>query len=147
MLAMDLSSTAMALLATYLVYYIFLIIYRLTLHRLARFPGPKLTAATGFPLLYYDLIHKGGGQFPLAYREWHEQYGPIIRVSPDELHIRDSSFYGTLYAANKPTRKWDQFAYRFSNENTAFGAVDPKVRRTSVGPKRTSAHSRRSIVF
>lgn len=124
---MDFSTSVLALLFSAFVYYTLLVLYRLTLHSLAQFPGPKLTAATGLVQLYYDLLHKGGGQFPFAYRQWHERYGPIIRISPDELHIQDSSFYGSLYAANKPTRKWNHFSYRFSNENTAHGAVDPKV--------------------
>ncbi|KAG9569189.1 hypothetical protein KCU71_g4043, partial [Aureobasidium melanogenum] len=34
----------------------------------------------------------------------HDQYGPIVRPNPDEIHIRDPSFFDTLYAPN-PTKR------------------------------------------
>jgi hypothetical protein len=36
---------------------------------------------------YYDLIL--GGQYTFKIIELHKQYGPIIRISPWELHISD----------------------------------------------------------
>lgn len=36
---------------------------------------------------YYDLIL--GGQYTFKIGELHKQYGPIIRISPWELHISD----------------------------------------------------------
>lgn len=30
--------------------------------------------------------------------------GPIIRINPDEIHVRDSLWFDTLYAPN-PTRR------------------------------------------
>ncbi|EOD53180.1 putative cytochrome p450 protein [Neofusicoccum parvum UCRNP2] len=34
----------------------------------------------------------------------HDQYGPIIRITPNELHVRDSSWFDVLYASN-PTHR------------------------------------------
>ncbi|KAH0165972.1 hypothetical protein KCU67_g4511, partial [Aureobasidium melanogenum] len=34
----------------------------------------------------------------------HDKYGPIVRPNPDEIHIRDPSFFDTLYAPN-PTKR------------------------------------------
>ncbi|UKZ80114.1 hypothetical protein TrVFT333_007879 [Trichoderma virens FT-333] len=34
----------------------------------------------------------------------HDQYGPIVRINPDEIHIRDPLWFDTLYAPN-PTQR------------------------------------------
>lgn len=58
----------------YLVYWVVLFIYRITLHPLAKFPGPKLAGATFWYEFYYDI-------WPRRYRytwkikELHDKYG------------------------------------------------------------------------
>lgn len=41
----------------------------------------------------------------------HDQYGPIVRINPCEIHIRESDFYETLYASGGPSRKRDKWAW------------------------------------
>lgn len=58
-----------------IVYTLALGIYRLYLSPLAKIPGPRLAALTGWVEAYYELIHGEGGQFMFKYREWHSKYG------------------------------------------------------------------------
>lgn len=59
--------------ATTVLYYVTLALYRLYLHPLARFPGPKLAAVTRLYEGYYDLYQSGQYTFRIA--ELHKQYG------------------------------------------------------------------------
>jgi hypothetical protein len=50
-----------------------LVLYRLYLSPLARFPGPRLAAATAWYEFYYDAICHGKYTFEIA--RMHQQYG------------------------------------------------------------------------
>lgn len=60
-----------------LVYGIALVIYRLTLHPLARIPGPKFSAATKWWEFYIDVVKGEGGGFMYEIDRMHEKYGII----------------------------------------------------------------------
>lgn len=60
------------------VYYCTLVFYRLFLHPLARFPGPRLAAVSRWYEAYYDLIR--GGQYTPKIAELHKQYGKGFSV-------------------------------------------------------------------
>jgi len=70
-------------------------LYRITLHPLSKFPGPKLTAMTRWYEAYYEVVM--GGQFSDQIIKWHAQYGPIVRVNPFEIHIDDPDYYDALF--------------------------------------------------
>ncbi|KAI9367409.1 putative cytochrome P450 [Aspergillus egyptiacus] len=72
-----------------------LVIYRLYLHPLARFPGRKIAAATGWYEFYHEVIR--GGMYVHEVKKMHEEYGPIIRINPHEIVINDGDFYNTVY--------------------------------------------------
>ncbi|KAE8392500.1 cytochrome P450 [Aspergillus alliaceus] len=118
-------------------YALALAIYRLFFSPLAKFPGPKLAAVTGWVETYYQLCHGEGGQFIFVYKEWHRKYGPIIRINPWEVHISDSCFFEVLYFTNRPLRKLPHLAKVFENESSGFSTVDPelhKIRRKALSP-------------
>ncbi|KAF2971661.1 hypothetical protein GQX73_g1881 [Xylaria multiplex] len=111
-------------------------IYRVYFSPLASIPGPRLAALTGWVEAYYELIHGEGGQFMFKYREWHEKYGPIIRITPNEVHIQDASFFETLYAT-KPATKRPDLAHRFNNAKSVFATPEHdihRIRRNALNP-------------
>ncbi|KAJ6030653.1 uncharacterized protein N7446_000284 [Penicillium canescens] len=77
-----------------------LVFYRLVLSPLARFPGPRLAAATRLYETYFQILK--GGTFSWHIETLHQHYGPVVRITPWEIHIKDPDYYNTVYAG--PTR-------------------------------------------
>ncbi|KAF2119264.1 cytochrome P450 [Lophiotrema nucula] len=123
--------------AVYILYLIYLVVYRLYFHPLAKFPGPKLNALTFWVETYYELFKGEGGQFPWAYAKWHQKYGPIVRITPDELHIQDSQYHEYFFHPSRPVDKPAAIANRFGNPLSAFASTkhaDHKMRRSALNP-------------
>ncbi|TGO54960.1 hypothetical protein BCON_0099g00200 [Botryotinia convoluta] len=91
-------------------------IYRLYFHPLRRIPGPKLAALTWWYEFYFDVIKPG--QYVFHIKKLHEEYGiiianstelgPIIRITPDEIHVNDFGVLDTIYAP--PSSRRDKYA-------------------------------------
>lgn len=78
-----------SLFAVFIVYLVGIAFYRLTLHPLAQFPGPKLGAVTRAYEAYYDFILDGKYTFKI--KELHMKYG---KLSPQPWHIIHLQQYG-----------------------------------------------------
>ncbi|SLM41105.1 cytochrome p450 [Lasallia pustulata] len=103
-------------------------VYRLYFHPLASYPGPKLAALTLWYEFYYDCIK--GGQYTFEIGRMHKKYGPIIRISPHELHVNDPSFINELYAGgNKRRDKYYFYARQFGPSKNIFGTVPHDLHR------------------
>ncbi|KAL3463238.1 cytochrome P450 [Aspergillus heterothallicus] len=109
---------------------------RLYFHPLAHIPGPRLAALTWWYEFYFDAILPG--QYVFKIRELHKQYGPVIRVTPDEIHINDVGFLDTVYAPSMVRR--DKYAYQLRSLRVPGGVGTTadynlhKVRRESLTP-------------
>ena len=90
------------LLGSAVAYNLVMVIYRLHLHPLNRFPGPRLAAATGLYEIYFSVWGTDG--FKDEIEEMHQIYGrfvdtrmrlfltcsgPIVRITPDEVHVQE----------------------------------------------------------
>ncbi|KAI1811655.1 putative cytochrome P450 [Poronia punctata] len=123
-----------------LLYCLCLTLWRLYFSPIAKFPGPALAALTFWYEAYYDFISEGGGQFAFHLKRLHERYGPIVRISPDELHIDDPEFYDEIFCNSHPSRpidKTDKFKYRLNIPQSVVSTVHAEKhrhRRAAIAP-------------
>jgi len=135
---MTLAIPGLATLATVLtltvLYLLCIVVYRLYLSPLAKFPGPKLAAATNWYQKYFDLIaRRYGGQFPVEIKRMHEKYGPIVRIAPDELHIDDPEYWQEVYCNNsaaRPIDKQEKLRDRFGLPDAIFSTPGAELHRS-----------------
>ncbi|KAI9675995.1 MAG: hypothetical protein M1817_000738 [Caeruleum heppii] len=102
-------------------YPLVLVIYRLYFSPIAHFPGSKLAAATGWYETWFDVFQ--GGQFTFQVERWHEQYGPIIRINPWEIHIYDHDFYDELYSNKAHYNKNEKLRFRLGLPLSTFDTI------------------------
>lgn len=67
--------------------------YDVYLGPLSKFPGPKLSAATNFPIVRM----LWNGDEASAKLELHRKYGPVVRISPTELSYCDGQAWKDIY--------------------------------------------------
>ncbi|KAG6366820.1 hypothetical protein INS49_001001 [Diaporthe citri] len=129
-----------ALTSIYLTVWAFVWVYRITLHPLAKFPGPKLAAATFWYEAYYDLWpHQH--RYLWKIKELHEKYGPIVRINPIHIHIHDPDYFDDIYAGGRRKRDRDTW-YMHATESGTMGDSllqtmshdQHRVRRAALNP-------------
>ncbi|KAK8090180.1 Cyrochrome P450 monooxygenase [Apiospora hydei] len=127
-------NTLLSIAAAWVAYKILQIAYNLSpLHPLSHIPGPRLAAASYLPELYWDVIC--GGRYTRQIRDIHRNYGPIVRINPNEVHCDDVDFSDEIYAVggrkrDKPTRQVDGLVLI----HTGFGTVDHDLHRLRRAP-------------
>ncbi|MCJ1359966.1 MAG: hypothetical protein MMC33_009969 [Icmadophila ericetorum] len=109
------------------------IVYRLYLSPIAHFPGPWYAAATMWYEFYWDVIKRGRYEWKIV--EFHERYGPIVRINPYELHISDPNYYEELYvtAAKRKTDKFWLGVRPFGGYDAHFATFDHNLHRMRRG--------------
>jgi hypothetical protein len=114
-----------------------LVIYRRFFHPLAKIPGPLWASITHYYIVKYNLF-SGRSQFYLQIEKLHEKYGPIIRISPDEIHLIDPGNYEKVYYIRSTApSKAGYFYDPFGLKTAAFGTTDNalhRVRRAAINP-------------
>jgi hypothetical protein len=70
------------------------VVYNLYFHPLRKFPGPKLAAATPF---YWLWVLVSGQRHTYA-KKWHDRYGEVVRLKPNELSFIGETGWRDIYA-------------------------------------------------
>ena len=97
--------SVMVLGGIWIVYAIALAVHRLWLSPISHIPGPKLAALTQYYEFYYDVVL--GGQYTFKILNMHKKYGPVVRISPWEIHVGDHDFHSDLFGGpTRPRQKW-----------------------------------------
>lgn len=68
--------------------------YNIYLHPLAKFPGPKRYAAFPISIALAQLK----GNFHHFTQAAHQQYGTVVRISPNELSFISATAWNDIYA-------------------------------------------------
>lgn len=112
-----------------LLYFISSTVYYLYLSPISKIPGPKLAAATWWYEYYHDIVTYGKYIFQVM--DMHKEYGPIVRISPHEVHISDPDFYETLYSSSSTNRKerWSWYTNGLGLPVSTLGTVEYSLHR------------------
>lgn len=92
---------ALTLGAAFVLYCSAVVVYRLTLHPLAKYPGPKLAKITGFYAVYHAYI----GDLHLDMWRCHECYGSLVRYGPNKLIANTNTAVPEIYARTANVQK------------------------------------------
>lgn len=76
--------------------------YRLVLHPLSQVPGPRLAAVSN---VWYAYHVRNGSSFRLA-KVLHKQYGPVVRVGPNEVWVNSADGFRSIYG------EWLSFMFK-----------------------------------
>ncbi|KAL8720317.1 MAG: hypothetical protein Q9225_002804 [Loekoesia sp. 1 TL-2023] len=109
-------------------YIVGLYIYRAFFDSLSHIPGPKFAAATLWYEFYYDVIKKGRYTWEIG--KMHQKYGPIVRISPYEIHIHDPEFIDQVYPGSQVRNEKYAWSMRmFGVRYTFFATLDHDLHR------------------
>ncbi|KAJ0159022.1 Trichodiene oxygenase [Colletotrichum tanaceti] len=95
---------------------------RLYFSPISHIPGPRLAALTQYYEFYYDIVLRG--QYTFKIIEMHREYGPVVRISPWEVHVGDPEFFPELYTGpGRPREKWAFYTQQFGSPEERVDAL------------------------
>ncbi|KAI0473336.1 cytochrome P450 [Xylariaceae sp. FL0804] len=89
----SMANVAIMLLTSGVAYYLTWAAYALFLHPLREFPGPVTHRVSWLPRQY----HLVRGELPFHVAALHARYGPVVRITPDELAISTPRAWRDIY--------------------------------------------------
>ncbi|KAJ2981915.1 hypothetical protein NQ176_g1730 [Zarea fungicola] len=73
-----------------------------------------------------------GGKYIYQIQQMHDRYGPIIRISPSDLHVNDPDFYDILYPSTTSGRRANKSASLtkfFGLDDSLFSTIEHDTHR------------------
>lgn len=116
-----------------------------------KFPGPRIAAATMWYEFHYDVVLPGRipgslksftismvrflTHFSESETKQNIRPGPIIRISPEEIHIRDPNAYDMIYPgpSGGKRNKWHWSPKMFGDPLSTFGTESHDLHRLRRG--------------
>ncbi|PVI03954.1 cytochrome P450 [Periconia macrospinosa] len=112
-----------------LLYFLIAALYNLTLHPLRSYPGPKLWAATR--LFWARSLQSG--YYHQKLHSLHQEYGPVVRIAPNELVYIDAQAWRDIYVTRHGGHHMEK--------NTVWGKSPPGTPQSIVSTEE-DAHLR-----
>ncbi|OAG05261.1 cytochrome P450 [Paraphaeosphaeria sporulosa] len=118
------------------VYFVAVAIYRITLHPLAKYPGPLLWRISPIP----SIISLLRGRISFDYKVHHDKYGPVVRVMPNELSFNTAKAWEDIYGHRVGMANMDK-------DPIHVGAVEaiPGATNLTMAPDVHHARQRRAL--
>ncbi|KAL3444197.1 cytochrome P450 [Aspergillus insuetus] len=115
-----------------LLYGLILSIYRLYFHPLSKFPGPRLRAISSLPPIA-SLLR---GRLGFDTKTLHDKYGPVVRVSPNELAFNSAQAWEDIYGFKTHGRA------NMHKDPIHVGSVDPLPHASTLTMADDANHAR-----
>ncbi|KAK4164391.1 putative cytochrome P450 pisatin demethylase-like protein [Cladorrhinum sp. PSN259] len=112
------------LFAGFALYYVSWIIYARWFHPYSKYPGPFLASISR--LWIAKEVAKGTSY--ISIKKWHDKYGPIVRIAPDEVEILDPAAIKQIYGAGTSFTKTNFYTAThapWARHPEHFVATDP----------------------
>lgn len=110
-----------------LAYSIAWLIYARTVHPLSKIPGLFWPSITRLWFVY----HVAKGDMDVVQRDLHRQYGPLLRIAPNEVACSDPEALKKIYPTQSPLTKTDFYPIwtnkTFSKYPDNFSGTDEKL--------------------
>ena len=103
-------------------------IYRRVFHPLAKINGPFLPAVTKLYQSYFNC------RYYLEIERMHQQYGPVVRITPDEVHVAtNSDDYEKIYHVGSKYAKSPNFYNALCVPHSSVGTASNEVHKIKRG--------------
>jgi hypothetical protein len=110
------------------------LVYRLYLHPLAKYPGPWYQAISG----WYDFYIAYNERRHLHFEKLHQKYGPIVRYGPNELAFNSPKAFTDMYNFKANTKK--------GQVTVVAASTDPETTSTFSEPDTKRAMKKRKLL-
>ncbi|OCK80089.1 benzoate 4-monooxygenase cytochrome P450 [Lepidopterella palustris CBS 459.81] len=118
------------------VYFVSVSIYRVTLHPLAKYPGPFLYKLSNWPIIFQCI----GGKRHIYHLLDHEKYGSVVRIGPNTLSYNTETALNTIYGSNKTNVRKSEWYRTVDAGSGAFSTATEIDKKKHAVRRRFIAH-------